>query len=73
VARDAGLTDVNNRLLQFEPLAEQIETFWSQPGHRVSKSWQEHVDINSVMLATRLAPEGELTVHEWNAFCPAAN
>lgn len=62
VAGDRELTALNNRLLQFEPLAERIENFWSNPDHRLVKSWQNHFDINTVMLATSLAPESYLVV-----------
>ncbi len=39
-------------------LREEIETFWLIPRHRESDTWQEHADINDVMLSTSLAPEG---------------
>jgi hypothetical protein len=43
-------------------LAEQIERFWRQGESRQAASWQEHREINTVMLATSLAPAGFLTV-----------
>ena len=40
---------------------ELIETFWLDPTHRETNRWREHEDINMVMLATSLAPDGFLT------------
>ncbi len=42
------------------PLSETIERFWLEPRRRKSRTWTEHRDINSVMLATSLAPGGYL-------------
>ena len=39
---------------------EEIESFWLDPGNRRAPSWQEHLDINEVMLATALVPHGFL-------------
>ena len=44
----------------FNRIHELIERFWLEPGHQSIKTWQEHADINSVMLATSLAPDGYL-------------
>jgi hypothetical protein len=44
----------------FVPLGAAIESFWLEPAHREAASFVEHRDINEVMLATRLAPEGFL-------------
>jgi len=41
-------------------LAGEIEQFWLTPLHQESKTWTDHLDINSVMLATSLGPEGYL-------------
>jgi hypothetical protein len=41
-------------------LTEEIEEFWLTPLHQQSKTWTEHLDINSVMLATSLGPDGYL-------------
>ena len=41
---------------------EAIESFWLAPAHQRARSWQEHLDINEVMLATALAPDGFLGV-----------
>ncbi len=47
-------------LFQYVPLADEIETFWRNPEHRNTNTWTEHRDINDVMLATSLAPQGFL-------------
>jgi hypothetical protein len=45
------------------PLSAAIVSFWLAPDHRgVSHAWSEHRDINEVMLATSLCPEGFLAV-----------
>jgi hypothetical protein len=49
-------------LMQYAPLGEQIESFWRDPEHRRGTAWSEHRDINAVMLATSLAPEGFLVL-----------
>ena len=49
LSRDAGLRD-------------EIEAFWLEPAHRQVATWTEHRDINEVMLATSLAPEGFLVM-----------
>ena len=47
-------------LLQYFPMADEIESFWRNPEHRNTDAWSVHRDINEVMLATSLAPEGFL-------------
>jgi hypothetical protein len=47
-------------LARFLPLIERIETFWLEPGNQQRPSWTGHRDINTVMLATSLAPDGYL-------------
>ncbi|WP_345977352.1 hypothetical protein [Sulfurimonas sp. HSL3-7] len=42
------------------PLCEIIENFWMKPENQKSSTWNEHLDINSVMLATSLDPDGYL-------------
>ena len=44
------------------PLATSIETFWLHLGNRQSASWRAHENINMVMLATSLAPDGFLNL-----------
>jgi len=49
-------------LMRYQSLREGIETFWLGDANREASSWTEHRDINMVMLATSLAPEGYLTL-----------
>jgi hypothetical protein len=49
-------------LMRYRPLAESIETFWLEPATREGGTWTEHRDINMVMLATSLAPDGFLSL-----------
>ena len=51
------LTLILSRLLRYFPISKLITDFWSQPQHRLLHSWSDHEDINTVMLATVLAPE----------------
>jgi hypothetical protein len=48
------------RLRPYFPLIDAIERFWLEPRNRDSRTWKEHEDINAVMLATSLAPDGFL-------------
>ena len=50
------LTEFSSHL----PLQEKIENFWQTAANQKSKTWIEHIDINSVMLATSLGPDGYL-------------
>lgn len=45
-------------LLTHRPLMEAIEEFWLLPEHQKTEVWTEHRDINMVMLATSLSPDG---------------
>jgi hypothetical protein len=47
-------------LSHYFPLSRQIREYWLNPLHRKSRTWSEHRDINEVMLATSLAPDGFL-------------
>ena len=49
-------------LREYVPLREAINAFWLQPANRRGPSWTEHRDINEVMLATSLVPEGWLVL-----------
>ena len=49
-----------NRFSPYIPLGKTIEKFWLDSQNRRSKSWIMHLDINRVMLATSLAPNGYL-------------
>ena len=50
------------RLTHYAPSIDKIEGFWLEPPNRTSSTWKEHEDINVVMLATSLAPEGYLVL-----------
>jgi len=54
------LTSLLTNLSRFHGIRELIESFWLEPGHQSAKTWQEHAEINNVMLATSLAPDGYL-------------
>lgn len=58
VPRDHELDTIITDLLLYRPLADTIQTFWSDPAHRLTSTWMDHRDINTVMLATSAAPEG---------------
>lgn len=49
-----------DRLRPYDALVGTIEGFWLDPQNRSSETWLAHEDINAVMLATSLAPEGYL-------------
>lgn len=51
---DAGL----RQLRRHTPLADLIENFWLTAENQESATWVDHGDINMVMLATSLAPDG---------------
>ncbi len=54
------LESLLTRLSGFRSLHKTIEDFWLEPDHQSVNTWQEHADINNVMLATSLAPDGYL-------------
>lgn len=49
-------------LRSYIPLAEHIEKFWLKSENRKAETWREHIDINEVMLATSLIPDGYLKI-----------
>jgi hypothetical protein len=55
-----GMRERVESLRRYLPLRDDIESFWRDPEHQESRTWTEHLDINEVMLATCLAPEGFL-------------
>lgn len=59
---DGAVAATLARLERAAPLGAAIERFWSEPAQRASRSWREHEDIDDVMLATCLAPDGYLTL-----------
>lgn len=55
----AGATDAGVTALQrYLPMGAAIRTFWMDPASQASPTWTEHRDINEVMLATSLVPQG---------------
>jgi hypothetical protein len=49
-------------LMEYIPLREKIERFWFVGKNQESVTWSEHREINTVMLATSLAPDGFLEI-----------
>jgi len=66
MGREAASSHLSASPTAFEPLRRhlglrgKIEAFWVESDHRRSATWTDHRDINSVMLATSLAPDGYL-------------
>jgi len=59
---DSSLQVQVEALQSYVPLGEAIEKFWLESGNQEAGSWTEHREINMVMLATSLAPEGFLHI-----------
>jgi hypothetical protein len=49
-------------LMRYVPLGKTIESYWRGLSHQSTSTWAEHRDINEVMLATCLAPDGFLVL-----------
>lgn len=49
-------------LLDHTRLARVIESFWRNADNQAVRTWSEHRDINEVMLATSLLPDGFLDI-----------
>lgn len=66
VIRGGRLDDRGRALIaqleSFYPLATVIEACWLDPVNRATPVWRDHEDINAVMLATTLIPEGFLRI-----------
>ena len=62
ILRRARVTGAVEGLLALAPIGRAITSYWLDPGHRQDRSWTEHADINEVMLATCLVPEGFLVL-----------
>ncbi|NOX80675.1 MAG: hypothetical protein GXP57_06250 [Deltaproteobacteria bacterium] len=56
------LVEYIEMLLQYSPIIGLIEDFWLDPGQRSAASWRDHREINMVMLATSLLPDGFLSL-----------
>ncbi len=55
-----GCAELLAELSTYRSLGAAIESFWLQPENRRSHTWVGHRDINEVMLATCLVPDGFL-------------
>ena len=53
-----SLQSLLRALDRYTGLIETIETFWLEDKNRGADSWTAHRDINGVMLATSLSPDG---------------
>lgn len=51
-----------SELQEYVPVVDTIEQFWLDERNREAATWKEHQEINMVMLATSLAPEGFLRI-----------
>jgi hypothetical protein len=60
IGLSAARLDAAPRWARYAGLGSAIESFWLDPGHRRAATWVDHLDINEVMLATCLAPDGFL-------------
>jgi hypothetical protein len=60
--RTGSLHQQVQALLEYEPLRQKIERFWLDGKNRESSTWTGHQEINMVMLATSLAPDGFLGI-----------
>ncbi|HEU0033041.1 MAG TPA: hypothetical protein VFQ53_20555 [Kofleriaceae bacterium] len=60
-----------DRLSKLAPVGDQIAAFWLESAHRETRTWLEHGDINDVMLATALVPDGFLELGAITASVPA--
>jgi hypothetical protein len=49
-------------LMQYVSLRETINSFWLKPKNRESAVWMAHRNINMVMLATALTPDGYISL-----------
>jgi len=61
-AEDRDIAILMKTLWRYLPLGEKIEAFWLDPDNQKTQVWKEHRDINTVMLATSLVPDGFLTL-----------
>jgi len=50
------------QLKNYQYISKDIDEFWLNPINQKSINWKEHQDINTVMLATSLYPEGFLRI-----------
>src|SRR5438105_392795 len=56
------LRPVVDELDKFMTLRNVIEDFWLSPQNQQTDAWRQHADINDVMLATSLVPNGYVSL-----------
>jgi hypothetical protein len=61
-AASTSLRRLLDRISPYARLRADIDAFWMRGEHRRSHSWVAHEDINDVMLATSLRPDGFLVL-----------
>lgn len=54
------LVTILDKISEHTGLYQEINSFWLSSNHRAHNIWQEHEDINNVMLASSLTPIGFL-------------
>ena len=59
---ESGIPVRIESLLPYTPLADLIEDFWLDPQNTEGPTWTEHREINMVMLAASLSPDGYLGI-----------
>jgi hypothetical protein len=68
IAKDSGvpsaLASSIQLLLRHERFHDEIVTFWLTHARHPDEQWQEHRNINEVMLATALIPDRFLSVSD---------
>ncbi len=62
---DEVVSEQMEALMRYMPLRDEIESFWRDPAHQHTNTWIDHREINEVMLATMLAPEGFLVLRSF--------
>ena len=60
--RNGSLKQQVEALIEYVPIGESIEKFWIKNKNRETVSWRDHQEINMVMLATSIIPEGFLMI-----------
>jgi hypothetical protein len=61
-SRDSHLYRMVEGMMNYVPLRDDIQQFWSDRRNREIGTWIDHREINMVMLATSLAPRGFLLI-----------
>lgn len=66
-AQRSTLRGLLDALATYAPLGPFLLSFWLDAEHRRAPTWREHLDINEVMLASALAPDGVLLMLPFRA------